>query len=211
MLRTGLAAILLVLLIPMVVAANTSFWALRTVLNSGTFSTTVGRALDTPAVERLMAASLADIIIERMDRAPAVVAAGLASRQRIARRIGSAAGQGGAHRPGSESPSADQAVRQVRDEVVNGVHGEVIGLAEGQSGLVSVRGNNAVLDTAGLLKRVFRPQLTRASRRWSRTSQPSWPPRSSSPGSAHSVPSRSPSGSCGRCSSSCRSSRSRPR
>ena len=69
MLRTGLAAILLVLLIPTVVAANTSFWALRTVLDSETFSTTVGRTLDTPALERLVATALADVIVDRVGRA----------------------------------------------------------------------------------------------------------------------------------------------
>ncbi len=153
MLRTGLAAILLVLLIPAVVAANTSFWALRTVLDSQTFSTTVGRAMDTPAIERLMATSLADVIVERVDRAPPVVAAGLASRLGL---------PAGSDRPQVRAALSDRileslgdpGVRQVRDEVVTGVHGEVIGLAEGRSGLVSVRGKNVVLETAGLLKRI---------------------------------------------------------
>jgi hypothetical protein len=153
MLRTGLAAILLVLLIPMVVAANTSFWALRTVLDSETFSTTVGRALDTPAVERLVADALADVIVDRVGRAPTAVAAGLASR------LGLPAGSDRQQIRAALSDRIlgsldDPGVRQVRDEVVTAVHGEVIGLAEGRSGLVAVRGKNVVLDTAGLLDRI---------------------------------------------------------
>jgi hypothetical protein len=153
MLRTGLAAILLVLLIPTVVAANASFWALRTVLDSETFSTTVGRTLDTPELQRLVATSLADGIVDRVGRASPSAANELASRLGLA----SAADPDHVRTAlGKRILDAmdDPGVEQVRDEVVAAVHGTVIGVAEGKPGLIAVRGKDLVLDTAGLLDRI---------------------------------------------------------
>jgi hypothetical protein len=157
MLRTGLAAILLVLLIPMVVAANTSWWALRTVLDPEAFSTTVGRALDTPELERLVASSLADGIVDRVDRAP-TGSLGL-PRRLLAVRVGVPADASdvvlrAALGDRILDAMSDPGVRQVRDEVVSAVHGEIIGAVEGRSGLVTVRGKKVVLDTAGVLDRI---------------------------------------------------------
>ncbi len=153
MLRTGLAAILLVLLIPTVVAANASFWALRTVLDSETFSTTVGRTLDTPALQRLVATSLADGIVDRIGRASPAAVGVLASRLGLATgadpdRVSAALGKR------ILDAMDDPAVAEVRDEVVAAVHGSVIGVAEGKPGLVAVRGKDLVLDTTGLLDRI---------------------------------------------------------
>jgi hypothetical protein len=153
MLRTGLAAILLVLLIPTVVAANASFWALRTVLDSETFSTTVGRTLDTPELQRLVATSLADGIVDRVERASPAAANELASRLDLAAgadpdRVKAALGKR------ILEAMDDPGVEQVRDEVVVAVHGSVIGAAEGKPGLIAVRGKDLVLDTTGLLDRI---------------------------------------------------------
>ena len=153
MLRTGLAAILLVLLIPTVVAANASFWALRTVLDSETFSTTVGRTLDTPELQRLVATSLADGIVDRVGRASPAAVNELASRLGLATgtdpdRVRAALGER------ILDAMDDPGVEQVRDEVVAAVHGSIIGVAEGKPGLIAVRGKDLVLDTTGLLDRI---------------------------------------------------------
>ncbi len=159
MLRTGLAAILLVLLIPMVVAANTSFWAVRTVLDSGAFATTVGSVLDTPSLERLVATSLAEGIVDRVERAPSVDGSLDLPRRLLALRVGVPADADDETLRAALSDRildamSDPGVRLVRDEVLAAVHGEIIGVAEGRPGLVTVRGRNLVLDTAGVLDRI---------------------------------------------------------
>jgi hypothetical protein len=153
MLRTGLAAILLVLLIPTVVAANASLWALRTVLDSETFATTVGRTLDAPELQRLVATALADGIVDRAERASPLVARELTARLDL---------------PAGSDPDEvraelgvrlldaldDPGVEAARDEVVAAVHGTVIGAVEGRPGLVAIRGKDVVLDSTGLLDRI---------------------------------------------------------
>jgi hypothetical protein len=153
MLRTGLAAILLVLLIPTVVAANASIWALRTVLDSETFSTTVGRTLDTPELQRLVATSLADGIVDRVGRASPAAVNELASRLGLANgadpeRLRVALGER------ILDAMDDPGVEQVRDDVIAAVHGSVIGVAKGRPGLIAARGKDLVLDTTGLLDRI---------------------------------------------------------
>lgn len=155
MLRTNLATILLVLLLPVLVAANTSTWALRTVLDSGTFSTTVGRALDAPAVERALAVTLADGIVDRIEPAPPAYVA------ELARRVGLG--------PGADpndvraalgerilDAMGDPGVARVRDDVVASIHGYVLDAAHGEDGLISVQGKNVVLDTGQVLGRIAR-------------------------------------------------------
>jgi hypothetical protein len=151
-LRTGLATLLLVLLVPTVVAANVSTWGLRTVLDSGTFSTTVGRALDEPTLEMALADTLADGVVDRVERVPLVVA-------ELARRVGLAAGaEPDAVRAalGERILEAMQepAVERVRGDVIASVHGQVLGAARGDAGLVEVRGRDVVLDTPRILDRI---------------------------------------------------------
>ena len=54
-LRTMLAAVLLVLLLPALVVANASEWAARTVVDDQAFATTAGRVMDTPALRQVVA------------------------------------------------------------------------------------------------------------------------------------------------------------
>ncbi len=154
MLRTGLATVLLVLLLPTLVAANASTWALRTVLDSETFSTTVERALDAPTLERALAVTVADGIVDRVERSPLIVA-------ELARRVGLAAGVGPDDVRAALSERvldamSDPAVERVRGDVITSVHGQVLGLAKGEAGLISVRGTDLVLDTAGIVDRIAR-------------------------------------------------------
>jgi hypothetical protein len=155
MLRTGLATILLVLLLPVLVAANASTWALRTVLDSGTFSTTVGRALDAPTLERALAVTLADGIVDRIELAPPLYVAELARRV----GLGTGADPDAVRAALSErilDAMRDPAVGQVRDEVIASAHGYVLEVAEGEGGLISVQGTNVVLDTGQVLGRIAR-------------------------------------------------------
>ena len=154
MLRTGLATLLLVLLLPTVVAANVSTWGLRTVLDSATFSTTVGRALDAPTLERALAVTLADGIVDRVERVPLVVA-------ELARRVGLVAGAEPDDVRAALSERildamGDPAVKRVRGDVIASIHGEMLGAARGEAGLIAVRGQNLVLDTAQIVDRIAR-------------------------------------------------------
>lgn len=158
MLRTGLAASLLVLLIPVVVVANASTWALRTVLDSRTFSTTVGRVMETPSLERILAVALSDGIVDRVERAPTPGEIDLA-RRLLARQIGQPADADDAAVPATLRDRIiwawqDPAVERVRDDVIASVHGYLVGVAEGDPGLVSVQGRNVVLETSRILDRI---------------------------------------------------------
>jgi hypothetical protein len=158
MVRTGLATLLLVFLVPIVAAANVSTWGLRTALDSATFSTTVGRALDAPATERIVADALADGIIEHLHEATPSLESDLAQRL-LARQLGLAANAGpdavrAALRDELRNALQDPAVEQARDDVVATLHGYVLGVAEGEPGLVAVQGKNVVLDTPRILDRI---------------------------------------------------------
>ena len=152
MLRTGLATLLLVLLVPAAVAANVSTWGLRTVLDSGTFSTTVGRTLDQPTLERALAVTLADGVVDRAERVP-LVAAELARRVGLATEAGPDAVRAALGERILEAMQ-DAAVEEVRDDVIASVHGQVLGAARGEGGLVVVRGEDVVLDTPRILDRI---------------------------------------------------------
>ena len=58
--RTMLAAVLLVLLLPVLVVANASEWAARTVIDDRAFATTAGRVMDAPALRAVVADRVTD-------------------------------------------------------------------------------------------------------------------------------------------------------
>ncbi len=68
MLRSMLAAVLALLLIPAAALASTAAWASRTVHDRETFTTTIERALDTPAAERALAARLSTALVDALLR-----------------------------------------------------------------------------------------------------------------------------------------------
>lgn len=67
-LRSLLAAVLLLLLIPAAALANTATWASRTVQDREAFAITVERALDTPAAEEALAERLSVALVDALVR-----------------------------------------------------------------------------------------------------------------------------------------------
>lgn len=152
MTRTTLAAILLVLLLPVVVLANASTWALRTVLDDRVFATTVGRVLDTPALEAEMAERAASLILDAADD----------SDIRLQALATGVLGLSGTDRATLESvlkarvTTALQApaVQAARDEAVGAFHRFIIGAARGDEGPIAVRGSQVVLDLGDIVEQV---------------------------------------------------------
>jgi hypothetical protein len=154
MLRTGLAAILLVIFLPAVVAANTSTWALRTVLDSDAFAATTERALETPELESLIATRTAEAIVaSAARRAPeelrvlAVQGLGLepdAARAQVSAALATRL----------QGVFASPAVRDAREEVIASLHGYLLRTAEGTPGLITVQGDEVVLDPRDLVDRI---------------------------------------------------------
>jgi len=154
MLRTGLAAVLLILFVPAVVAANTSTWALRTVLDSHAFAATAERTLETPELETLIATRIADAVVA-------------AVTQRAPDQLKSLAGGTLGLDPAATSDEvsaalaarlegvlASPAVEAAREEIIASVHGYLLRTAEGTPGLITVSGNEVMLDPQPLVDRM---------------------------------------------------------
>jgi hypothetical protein len=149
--RTSVAAVLLVLLLPMVVVANASTWALRTVLDDRVFAATVGRILDTPTLEAEMSERATSLILDVADdsnlrlQALATQVLGLPTANRTAveialeSRIATALGA--------------PAVVAARDDAVSAVHRFVTGAAKAEPPL-AVRGSQVVLDLGDIVEEV---------------------------------------------------------
>jgi hypothetical protein len=154
MLRSTLAAILLVVFVLALIIADTSTWAARTMLDRSAFSGTVERVLETPSLEQAVAAAIADATVTGLSRrAPAVL-------EEAARGLGLPSGSGGDE---LEDALADRIVREldapqvqdVRRDLVGAIHDVVFrALAEDPSGLVSIRGDTVMLDADALIDRV---------------------------------------------------------
>jgi hypothetical protein len=151
--RTALAALLAIVLLPIVVVGNAQAWGTRTVLNDDVFTTTVGRALDAPAVETAVADALADRLaarlatgLERLD--PRLVAVGLAA-------LGLPSEPTDDDLQAWLAPKLTVALRServeaARDRIVRAVHGALINVGEGD-GPVRIRGDELVLDAGELV------------------------------------------------------------
>jgi hypothetical protein len=149
--RTSVAAVLHVLLLPMVVVANASTWALRTVLDDRVFAATVGRILDTPTLEAEMSERATSLILDVADdsnlrlQALATQVLGLPTANRTAvetaleSRIATALGA--------------PAVVAARDDAVSAVHRFVTGAAKAEPPL-AVRGSQVVLDLGDIVEEV---------------------------------------------------------
>ena len=151
MLRTVLAAILVIALIPTVIVANSSTWALRTVLDDEAFTATVARSLEAPAVEAAIAETATDIAVAQIAQADPVVLQLAAAALRL---------QG---RPTDDALEAalaariivaldDPRVRDARDDVVRAVHRFLIGAAEGENTIVSIQGPQVVVDLRSVVE-----------------------------------------------------------
>ena len=152
MTRTLLAAVLLVLLLPTLVIANASTWALRTVVDDVAFTTTVGRTLDTPSLREALAERATTAVVRAIARVEGrlqVVTTvlglgGDATRERLEDLL----------RPRIEAALDDERVHDVRDRIVQAVHRAVIRGVEGDGEYVYVAGDQVVLDLEPLVERV---------------------------------------------------------
>lgn len=150
--RTALAAILLVLLLPVAVLANASNWALRTVLDDRAFTTTVARVLETPALETALAQRATTLILDAVGdselrlQALATGVLGLSGTDRATLETVLEARV--------ESAMRAPAVRAARDEAVGAFHRFIIGAARGDDGPLEVRGSQVVLDLGDIVTEV---------------------------------------------------------
>jgi hypothetical protein len=154
MLRSTLAAILLVVFVLTLVVANTSTWATRTMLDRAAFSATVERALEAPALEDAVAAAIAEAtVVGLAQRAPQVL-------DGAARTLGLPSGSDDGDVEAALTARIVQElhaprVQDVRHDLVGGLHDVILGaLDEGQSGLVAIRGRDVTLDADALIDRI---------------------------------------------------------
>jgi hypothetical protein len=146
-----MAAILLVLLLPMVVIANASTWALRTVLDEHVFTATVGRILDTPALEREMAERATTTILDVADDAPIRLQA-LATQVLGVPDADRATLQAALEARVSTALDAP-AVVAARDEAVSAFHRFIIGAARAEPP-IAIQGSRVVLDLGDIVEQV---------------------------------------------------------
>lgn len=161
--RTVLAALLLVLLLPTVVLANTSYWAVRTVVDDETFATTAGDVMDSPTVRATIAQRVSDGVTAylasdaetlRVLASEILHVDGAASTEQIRATL----------RARIVAALEDPAVRAARDAAIASVHAYLIGAATGSSGAIRIRGDELILDTGDVLERLAAavdPRLTR--------------------------------------------------
>jgi hypothetical protein len=160
--RTALAAVLLVLLLPAIVVTNASSWVARTVLDEQAFSVAVGRAIDTPTLRAALADRLTDEIAAYLSANPAILhilaseilhVDGPATRDEVRTAL----------RPAVAAALDDPAVRRARDEAIADVHASLIGTASRRDPVVRIEGDTLVLDTERLIGRLavaVDPRLT---------------------------------------------------
>ena len=154
MLRTGLAAILLVVLLPVLVVANASTWALRAVLDDVAFTTTVTRVLDTPALERVVAVAIADEMVDRAAATAPVLVEQLGTQVLGIQGPVDATTVRAALAARVHTALDDPLVEAARDDLIRAVHRAVLKTAEGETGVVTVRGSDVILDPTVVVTRI---------------------------------------------------------
>jgi hypothetical protein len=152
--RSVLAAFLVLALIPAAALANTSTWASRTVLDRTEFSATVGRALDTEPARHALAERLADALFRAIvsvdDRlrfilAPIVGELPTASDEALIEGL----------EPLVADVLADPRTDTARDALVLAIHDALIGAVDDPEATVRIEGDALVLDAADLLRAVI--------------------------------------------------------
>jgi hypothetical protein len=151
--RSVLAAVLVLALIPATALANTSTWASRTVLDRAAFSQVVGRALDTPAARGALAERLAAELyaaILRVDDRLRFVIGPLVGESPAASDAAIIAGL----EPWVADVLEDARTQGARDQLVLAIHDALIGAVEDPAATVRIEGDALVLDAADLLRAV---------------------------------------------------------
>ncbi len=164
MVRTFIAAILLVALIPAVVAANATTWASRTILDEAVFTTTVENTLNETDLQRGIANSSARALVEMISGSPILYGA-------LATQV-----------LGLDASASNDTVRSVltdrilalldrpsvkaeRDRAVLAVHAVLTDGLDVATPPIIIRGSQVSLDLAPIIQRVvdeLDPRLTQA-------------------------------------------------
>ena len=153
MIRTLLAAVLLVLLLPAIVVANASEWAARTVVDDEAFATTAGRVMDTPALRAVVADRISTQVVQALLTDP--ITARVVATQILGLTAEATATEiDGAIRSRVSVALDDPAVRSTRDAIIADVHAALVGAATGAGGSVRVEGDALILDTGPFIDRL---------------------------------------------------------
>src|SRR5262245_14952046 len=153
MLRSLLAAALVLALIPAVAAANASTWAKRSVLDQQTFTETVDRALDEPEAEEALARQLAPILFDALASANAqarLILAPIAGQSADAPDDAIIRGL----EPRIEAALQNPRIEAARERLVVAAHGALIGLDDPDS-TVRIEGDSLYVDAADLLRGIL--------------------------------------------------------
>jgi hypothetical protein len=151
--RSLVAAILLLLLLPATVVANGSWWATKTILDERTFTTVVGEALDSAALRDRLAGRATNIALDKLNRADRQ------TQQTVLALFGLAAIPDRHQldlvlRPMVATALEAPAVRAERDRVMVAAHRFVLGGAEAGNEFVSIEGAWVVLDLSAVIEEV---------------------------------------------------------
>jgi len=151
--RTMLAAVLLVLLLPVLVVANASEWAARTVIDDRAFAATAGRVMDAPALRAVVADRVTDSVVDALVTDP-ITARVVATEILGLDAEASAPEIGAAIRTRVAVALDDPAVRAVRDAIIADIHHVLLGVALSGDGAVRIQGDALVLDTGPFIDRL---------------------------------------------------------
>jgi hypothetical protein len=163
--RSFLAANLLILLLPGVVIANSSLWAMHTILDERAFTTVVGRALDSDAIRDRLAARATTIVLDKIYAADGQtqqimrMAFGLndvPDRQLVDVLL----------RPKIAAALEEPAIRDERDRIMASAHRFVVTGAVGSSEFVKIEGPFAVLDLSPVIERLAAAADARLASAW---------------------------------------------
>ena len=154
MLRTGLAAVLVIALVLTVVVANASFWATRSVLERAAFAETVERGFESPELGSSISAALAEAVVTGLQRVAPSRIDDLAT-QVLGLPAGTKASAVEAALGDRINDEFDTApARELRHDLALSLHKAVLDAAEGRPGLVTVRGDDVVVDADALVARI---------------------------------------------------------
>jgi hypothetical protein len=150
MLRSLLAALLVLLLIPTIAAANATTWAKRSVLDQHAFTEVVDRTLDSPEAEDALAEQLAPVLFNTLvdaDERARLVLGPVAGQAPDAADDAIIRGLEPRIRAALESPRFDEA----REQMVVAAHSTLVGLDDPDS-TVRIEGDALMVDAADLLR-----------------------------------------------------------
>lgn len=167
--RTVLAAVLLILLLPAIVIANASNWAARTVVDDVAFRSTVTRVMETPTLRATIVQRVSDEVTTFLATNPETLRLLVTEILHVPDTT-SVDDVRAALRARLAVAMDDPAVRQARDEAIEQVHAFLIDASTGGDRAVRIDGDRLVLDTGPLVERLAAavdPRLTPATVRLS--------------------------------------------